>query len=248
MKGRMSVVSTGPGDPGNLTPRAREELTESEVIAGYGTYLDQITEFLEGKEVISTGMRDEVGRCEAALKRARAGKQVCLVSGGDAGVYGLAGLMLELMTPEECTDLLVLPGVTSATACAALLGAPLIHDFAVISLSDLLTETELIEKRLRLAAEGDFVTVLYNPRSTMRRRLLEKAAELFLEVRSTQTPVGLVRNAYREEQRVEVILLEELKANTWVDMRTTVVIGNSRTFTSGGRMITPRGYRTGTDR
>lgn len=248
MKGRMSVVSTGPGDPGNLTPRVREELTESEVIAGYGIYLDQIAVFLEGKEVISTGMRDEVGRCEAALKRSRAGKRVCLVSGGDAGVYGLAGLMLELMTPEECIDLLVLPGVTSATACAALLGAPLIHDFAVISLSDLLTETELIEKRLRLAAEGDFVTVLYNPRSTKRRRLLEKAAELFLEVRSSQTPVGLVRNAYREEQRVEVILLEELKANTWVDMRTTVVIGNSRTFTSGGRMITPRGYRTGTDR
>jgi precorrin-3B C17-methyltransferase len=242
MKGYLSVVSTGPGDEGNLTPRSREELQKAEVIAGYGTYLEQISSLLQGKEIISTGMRDEVGRCTEALRQAREGKRVCLISGGDAGVYGLSGLMLELMTPEEQADLLVIPGVTSATACAALLGAPLIHDFAVISLSNLLTEDSLIEKRLRMAADGDFVTVLYNPRSKKRHRLFSRTAEIFLEFREAGTPVGLVRNAYREEQRVTLLRLDELGECDWVDMRTTVVIGNSRTFISGGRMITPRGY------
>ena len=242
MKGRLTVVSTGPGDEGNLTPANRKALAAADVIAGYGTYLDQISFLLEGKTIISTGMRDEVGRCTEALKQAREGHSVCLISGGDAGVYGLAGLVLELMTPGEQRELLVLPGVTSATACAALLGAPLIHDFAVISLSNLLTESSLIEKRLRLAAEGDFVTVLYNPRSTRRHHLFQRTAEIFLEVRKPETPVGLVRNAYRDEQRVEIIPLSELESSTWVDMRTTVVIGNSQTFSSGGRMITPRGY------
>ncbi|RLC20472.1 MAG: precorrin-3B C(17)-methyltransferase [Deltaproteobacteria bacterium] len=242
MKGHLSVVSTGPGDEGNLTPRSREELLMAEVIAGYGTYLDQISSLLEGKTVISTGMRDEAGRCNEALKQARSGKRVCLISGGDAGVYGLSGLMLELMTPEEQADLLVIPGVTSATACAALLGAPLIHDFAVISLSNLLTEDSLIEKRLRLAAEGDFVTILYNPRSTKRHHLFSRAAEIYLGHRAPEIPVGLVRNAYREEQRIAVVPLDELNSCDWVDMHTTVVIGNSQTFISGGRMITPRGY------
>jgi len=242
MKGHLSVVSTGPGDRENLTPRSLEELQKAEVIAGYGTYLDQISSLLEGKTVISTGMRDEVGRCTEALRQAREGKRVCLISGGDAGVYGLSGLMLELMTSDEQADLLVIPGITSATACAALLGAPLIHDFAVISLSNLLTEDSLIEKRLRLAAEGDFVTVLYNPRSTKRHHLFKRTAEIFLEHRAAETPVGLVRNAYREEQRIAVVPLNELNTIDWVDMRTTVVIGNNQTFLSGGRMITPRGY------
>lgn len=242
MKGQIVVVGTGPGDAGNITPRVREAIEGAEVIVGYKTYLDLITDLLKDKELISTGMRDELGRCRAGLERARNGARVCLVSGGDAGIYGLAGLVLELMKPEERAELTVLPGITSATACAALLGAPLIHDFAVISLSDLLTDSDLIERRLRLAAEGDFVTVLYNPRSVKRRRLFEVTAEIFLEHRSPTTPVGLVRNSCRDEQRVEIVELSEMAARDWVDMRTTVIIGNSSTFTSAGRMITPRGY------
>lgn len=242
MKGSIAVVSTGPGNTGNLTSRARRVLEESDVVAGYRPYLEQIAEIIAGKETISTGMRDEVGRCRAALQRAREGAAVSLVSGGDAGVYGLAGLMLELMEPGEQEAMTVIPGVTSATACASLLGAPLIHDFAVISLSDLLTDSDLIEKRLRLAAEGDFVVVLYNPQSSKRRRLFGRAAAILLEHRDSETPVGLVRNAYRDEQRVRIIPLREMAAQSWVDMRTTAVIGNSQTFVSGNRMITPRGY------
>ncbi|OQX29280.1 MAG: precorrin-3B C(17)-methyltransferase [Spirochaeta sp. LUC14_002_19_P3] len=241
-RGTMAVVSIGPGDAGNLTPRAREALEAAEVIAGYGAYLQQIDALLGGKLIIESGMHGELERCRKALEQYRGGRRTCLVSGGDAGVYGLAGLVLELMSPEEQAALRVLPGVTSATACAALLGAPLTHDFAVISLSDLLTSEHLIEKRLKMAAEGDFVTVLYNPQSIKRRRLFSRAAEIFLAHRSPSTPVGLVREAYRDGQRVMLGTLEELASQNWVDMKTTVLIGNSETFSSGGRMITPRGY------
>lgn len=242
MSGRMCVVSTGPGDPGNLTPRAQEELDAAEVIAGYDVYLEQIAAYLKGKSIISSGMRGELERCRESLTQFRAGRRVVLISGGDAGVYGLAGLVLELMNPQECQSLVVVPGVTSATACAALLGAPLIHDFAVISLSDLLTDADLIEERLRLAAKGDFVTVLYNPRSLKRHRLFLAVSEIFLTHRDPLTPVGVVQNAYREAQRVEILPLKSLREQDWVDMKTTVIIGSSQTMISGNRMITPRGY------
>ncbi len=243
MKGCMYVVSIGPGDSGNLTAGADAALREAEVIAGYDGYLQYIADYLEGKEAISSGMRSEVERCQKALAQFRKGRRVVLVSGGDAGVYGLAGLVLELMSPPEREGLIILPGVTSATACAALLGAPLIHDFAVISLSDLLTDAKLIEKRLFLAAKGDFVTVLYNPRSRSRRHLFLRTIDIFLKHRESHTPVGLVRNAYRDEQRVEIVQLADLHAQDWVDMKTTVIIGNSQTMSSGHRMITPRGYK-----
>ena len=245
--GPLIVVGTGPGDDGNLTFHAAQALSDAEVIAGYPPYLDQVASRIDGKPRITTGMRQEVDRCQKALEAAREGKSVALVSGGDAGVYGLAGLMLELMEEHEQPLLRVIPGVTSATACAALLGAPLTHDFVVISLSNLLTDSELIERRLMLAAQGDFVTVLYNPQSHRRKQLFQRAGEIFLEHRSKETPVGLVQNGWREEEHVSIIKLEELTSQDWVDMRTTVVIGNSCTRTRGGRMITPRGYQVPTN-
>ncbi len=242
MKGTMSVAGTGPGNPENLTPMAQAKIRSAEVVVGYDGYLELISPLLGGKTIISSGMRKEVERCGKALEQYRQGRHVVLVSGGDAGVYGLAGLVLELMTPDEQTDLVVVPGITSATACAALLGAPLIHDFVVISLSDLLTDVNLIEKRLRLAAEGDFVTVIYNPKSLKRHRLFLLSSEIFLQHRQPDTPVGIVQNAYRDTQRVEITSLQHLGNQNWVDMKTTLIIGNSQTRVSGNRMITPRGY------
>ncbi len=242
MKGTLTVVSTGPGHVGYLVPEAKSAIKLANSIVGYKTYVDLISELTFGKEIISNGMRSEVERCRIAIEKARSGKSVCLISGGDAGVYGLSGLVLELLTEDEASMVTVIPGITSATASAALLGAPLIHDFAVISLSDLLTEKTLIEKRLESAAEADFVTVVYNPRSIKRVDLFIKTSEIFLKYRSPQTPVGLVRNAYRNKQTVKITTLEELNKEDWVDMRTTIIIGNSSTFIKGDRIITPRGY------
>ncbi len=242
MKGKLTVVSTGPGEAGYLIPEAERALAAADTIVGYKTYIDLILELTTGKEIIVNGMRSEVERCRIAIEKARSGNNVCLVSGGDSGVYGLSGLVLELLTPREAESLTVIPGVTSATASAALLGAPLIHDFAVISLSDLLTEKSLIEKRLEAAAMADFVTVIYNPKSIKRVDLFKKTCNIFLKHRSSKTPVGLVRNAYRNEQKVKITMLEKLCGENWVDMRTTLIIGNSSTYIKGERMITPRGY------
>jgi precorrin-3B C17-methyltransferase len=243
IKGSLTVVSTGPGNRESITAAAEKAILESDVIVGYKTYLDLISDMIEEKKIISNGMRQEVERCTAAIEEARKGHSVSIISGGDAGVYGLAGLVLELLTEDELDSVDVIPGVTSATACASLLGAPLIHDFAVISLSNLLTESDLIRKRLKLAAEGDFVTVIYNPKSIKRQDLFFETSDIFLEFRSPDTPVGLVQDAYRDSQIVKVITLKELKNEDWVNMRTTVVIGNSQTKVSGGKMITPRGYK-----
>ena len=243
MKGTLTVVSTGPGKRDHMIPAAKQALLEADAVAGYKSYLELVEDLIREKKIISNGMRQEVERCEAAIEEARGGSRVCMISGGDAGVYGLAGLILELLDPEEQSEVRVIPGVTSATACASLLGAPLIHDFAVISLSNLLTESDLIRKRLRLAAEGDFVTVLYNPKSIKRVELFYETADIYLKHRSPETPVGIVKDAYRDSQTVKIVKLGELKDQDWVDMRTTVVIGNSHTMVSGGRMITPRGYR-----
>ena len=243
MKGTLTIVSTGPGSREHMTSAAEKAIGESDVVVGYKTYLELIENLTAEKKIISNGMRQEVDRCSAAIEEARNGNSVCIISGGDAGVYGLAGLVLELLTESEQSSVKVIPGVTSATACASLLGAPLIHDFAVISLSNLLIESDLIKKRLRLAAEGDLITVLYNPKSIKRKELFFNTAEIFLRCRSPETPVGLVRDAYRESQSITITTLADLKDEDWVDMRTTIIIGNSQTIVSGGKMITPRGYR-----
>lgn len=238
------MVGTGPGNPAYLSPRARQVLEEAEVIVGYRTYLKLVEEMMGEKEVISTGMTREIERCLLAARRAASGQKVALVSGGDPGIYGMAGLVLEIIEREGLFPQLeveVVPGITSASAAAALLGAPLMHDFAVISLSDLLTPWPLIERRLELAAAGDFVVVLYNPASHRRTGQIRRAREILLKYKSNRTPVGIVRNAYREGQEVIITDLENL-LNHPIDMLCTVIVGNSQTRLANGFLITPRGY------
>ncbi len=244
-RGRLTVVGIGPGNSDLLAPKARRAIREAHLVVGYTRYLRLLGGILEGKETFSTGMRREEERAGRAVAEARAGGRVVLVSSGDAGVYGLAGLALETLSGEDLReiDFEVIPGITAASSCAALLGAPLSHDFAVISLSDLLTRRELIEKRVRLAAEGDFVIALYNPRSSKRRDLLEWTRDRLLETRGPDVPVGLVRDAGRPEEWVRVTNLGELpELYGEIDMGTTVIIGNSRSYRKGRFIVTPRGY------
>lgn len=239
----LFVVGTGPGDLKHMTYEARSALEAAEVVVGYKTYLDLIAPLLWGKDVVSSGMRGEVERCREALLIAAEGRDVALVSGGDAGIYGMAGLVLELARElQNPPDVVIVPGVSAVQAAAAVLGAPLMHDFAVISLSDLLTSWDAIERRLVAVAAADFVVALYNPRSKGRVTQIEEAQRIMLAVRSATTPVGIVRNALRAgEERVITTLGEMLDHD--IDMFTLVIIGNSTTFVDdGGRMITPRGY------
>lgn len=237
------MVGIGPGSRDDITPRALEALKTSDVIAGYKTYLNLIKDVIGDKPVLSSGMGEERERCEAALKEAARGKVVSIVSSGDPGVYGMAGLVLELagrMNPKISVE--IIPGVPASCAASALLGAPVMHDHAVISLSDLLTPWEVIEKRLRLAAEGDYVIVLYNPKSSQRTWQIEKAREIVLEKRQETLPVGIVRDAGRPGQEVTVTTLKDM-LNFPIDMTTVIIIGNSTTFTFDNFMVTKRGYR-----
>lgn len=241
---KLYVVGIGPGDLKHMTCEAREALEAAEVVVGYRTYLDFIEPLLVGKEVISTGMTKEVERCREALRVVASGQPVALVSGGDAGIYGMAGLVLELVEKGEfgSPEIVVIPGVSALQSAAAVLGAPLMHDFAVISLSDLLTPWDTIEKRIAAAAAADFVVALYNPRSTGRVRQIERARELLLSDRPGNTPVGIVRNACREGEEKTVTTLDDMLSHE-IDMFSIVIIGNSATFVDGsGRMVTPRGY------
>jgi len=221
--------------------RAMDALKEADIIVGYKTYLGFLGDLLEEKEVIDSGMRKEVERCQIAVNLAREGKKVAVVSSGDAGVYGMAGVVLELVG-EENIEVEIVPGITAANAAAACLGAPLMHDFAVISLSDLLTPWELITKRLDCAAQADFIITLYNPRSKGRRDQIVEAQKIINQYRSADTPVGIVRNAKRDGQEVVITTLGEMLEKE-IDMFTVVVIGNSRTYQNDKHMITPRGYR-----
>ncbi|HEY6838792.1 MAG TPA: cobyric acid synthase [Geobacteraceae bacterium] len=240
---KLYVVGIGPGAFDQMTPAAQDAIEESAVVVGYKTYLDLITPLLVGKEVVSSGMMKEVERCREALFHAAAGKTVALVSSGDAGIYGMAGLVLELADGDDAQpEIVIVPGVSAVQAAAAALGAPLMHDFAVISLSDLLTPWDLIERRLVAAATADFVVALYNPRSKGRVRHLERAREILLAARPAATPVGIVRNASRPGEERVVTTLGEMLAHP-VDMFSLVIVGNSATFVDGkGRMVTPRGY------
>lgn len=242
MKGYLWVVGTGPGDPEHLTLRARRVLEEAEAVVGYETYLRFLRPLLEGKEVRAGRMREEMRRAGEALELARGGKKVALVSGGDAGVYGMAGPLLELRGEgADDVEVEVVPGVTALSAAAALLGAPLMHDFAAVSLSDLLTPWEEIAERLEATARADFVIGLYNPASRRRSWQLPRAASIIGRYRSPHTPVGVVRNACRPGQEVKIIPLKDLAALS-LDMNSMAIVGNSRTYVCGGRMVTPRGY------
>jgi cobalt-precorrin 5A hydrolase/precorrin-3B C17-methyltransferase len=269
-KGKIFIVGTGPGSLEHITPAAQEAIRRSDVIVGYGTYLDLITELLQGKEVLSTGMTQEVDRCRKAVELAMGGRSVAVVSGGDPGVYAMAGLVFEILKAEaekmgrwevEKTEqnktlpssqlrnfstsmpaVEVIPGISALNASASRLGAPLMHDFACISLSDRLTPWEVIEKRVEAAAAADFVIVLYNPRSKGRAGHINRTREIVLKHRGPATVVGIVKGAMREHESVIVTDLEKMRDSD-IDMQTTVIIGNSKTFVWNHLMVTPRGYQ-----
>lgn len=240
---KIYVVGIGPGDSKFMTPAAKAAIEKSDVIAGYTLYVDLIKDMTCGKEIRATSMKKEVERCRMALDACLEGKTVAFVCSGDAGVYGMAGIMCQVAEEHPEVEIEVVPGITAACSGAAVLGAPLIHDFAVISLSDLLTPWEKIEKRLKLAAEADFVLVLYNPKSKKRVMHLDRAVELVGMSRNMNTPCGYVKNIGREGERGTVCTLAELSGNDDIDMFTTVFIGNSQTEVINGRLVTPRGYR-----
>ena len=238
------VVGLGPGGPQFLTAQAQSALQQAEVLCGYTVYLDLIRPYFPDKTFYSTGMTKEIDRCRWALETARSGKTVALVCSGDAGVYGMASPLLELAEQFPAVTVEIVPGLTAALSGGAVLGAPLAHDFCVISLSDRLTPWVVIEKRLAAAAMGDFCVALYNPSSKGRPDYLEKAVRILLENgKSPETVCGLVRNIGREGQSHVILPLAQLE-HTPVDMFTTVFIGNAQTRELQGRMVTPRGYRT----
>lgn len=241
MKGKIYVIGLGPGGKQDMTYRAVAALHECDVIAGYTTYIDLIKADFADKEFIVTGMRKETERCKAAVETARQGKTVAMVSSGDAGIYGMAGIMYEVAEAYEDVDIEVVPGITAAGSGGALLGAPLVADSCLISLSDLLTPLEKIMKRVEAAAETDFVICLYNPASKGRPDYLKQACKLIRKYREDKTPVGIVRNIGRSEESVRVMTLAEA-TDAQVDMFTTVIIGNSRTRIIKDKMVTPRGY------
>lgn len=239
---KVYVIGLGPGRFDEITPRALNALEESDVLTGYHVYIDLIKDKFQDKKILTTPMKKEVDRCHMALKEAVDGNIVSMVCSGDAGVYGMAGLIYEVSKEYPPVEIEVISGITAASSGAAVLGAPLIHDFAVISLSDLLTPYELIEKRLDAAASSDFVICLYNPSSKKRHDYLMKACDIILKYRGENTVCGIVENIGREGESSKVLSLKELR-ETSVNMFTTVYIGNSNTKVINGKMVTPRGYK-----
>lgn len=239
---KLYVVGIGPGEYEEMTIKAANALKESDVIIGYTVYVDLVKEHFPGKEFMTTPMKKEVDRCVMAFEEAKKGKTVSMICSGDAGVYGMSGLMYEVGVSYPEVELSVIPGVTAATGGGAVLGAPLIHDFCLISLSDLLTPWEKIEGRLLGASKADFVICLYNPSSKKRSDYLAKACDLMMQYKSEDTVCGIVGNIGRDGESFKVMTLKELR-DTSVDMFTTVFIGNSQTKVINGKMVTPRGYR-----
>lgn len=238
---KVYVVGIGPGAADQMTVKAMRALESCDVIAGYGVYVDLVKPLLPDKEYLVTPMRKEVDRCRMAIECALSGKTTAMISSGDAGVYGMAGLIYELAEGKD-VEIEVIPGVTAALSGGAVLGAPLTHDFAVISLSDALTPWEKIEARLSHAAQADLCMAIYNPSSHRRPDFLKRACEIVLRHISPETVCGIVRNIGREGEEYRVMRLSELK-ETQVDMFTTVFIGNQMTKIIDGKMITPRGYK-----
>lgn len=239
---KIYVTGLGPGAADQMTIRAKKVLEKCPVIIGYTVYIDLIREEFPDKIFLSTPMRREADRCRMAFEEAQKGQDVAMVCSGDAGIYGMAGLICEIGKDYPDVRIEIVPGITAASGGAAVLGAPLMHDFAVISLSDLLTPWEKIEKRIRAAAEADFVICIYNPSSKKRADYLKRVCGMILEYRKPKTVCGIVRNIGRDGESYEILSLEKLR-DTQVDMFTTVFIGNSNTMELNGRMVTPRGYK-----
>lgn len=246
-KGKLLIIGFGPGAYEHMTERARQAIQESEVIIGYNTYVDIIHGLLEDQEIVRTGMTEEVSRAQEAVRQAELGKKVAVISSGDAGVYGMAGLVYEVLlekkwSPVTGVEVEIIPGISAVNSCASLLGAPIMHDACTISLSDHLTPWETIAKRIEAAGSADFVIALYNPRSGRRTRQIVETQRILLKYRSPDTPVGLVKSAYRDREQVILTTLQDM-LNHDIGMLTTVIIGNSTTMVYEGLMITPRGYQ-----
>jgi len=249
-KGKLYVVGIGPGHHDHMTYRAKQVIEESEVIIGYDTYVSLVEDLISGKEVYRYPMTQEVDRANQAIQFAEDGRVVSLVSSGDPGIYGMIGLIYEILADKkwnrgagiyvECV-----PGVSSLNSCSALVGSPLMTDFAVVSMSDLLVPWEMIVKRVEAAALGDYVTVIYNPASKKRVHQLQDTRDIFLKYRNPETPVAIVKGAYRESQAVVLTTLKDiLNHSDMLGMITTVIVGNSSTYNYEGMMINPRGYRS----
>lgn len=246
-KGKIYIVGTGPGSIEHITPYAKRAIEESLYIVGYNTYIELLSELIKEKMVISTGMTEEMERCKKAIELANSGNTVSLISGGDPGIYAMAGLVFELSRYEYSKgnriipQIEVIPGISALNACASKLGAPLMHDFATISLSDRLTPWDIIVKRLEAAASADFVIVLFNPKSRGRIEHISRAVSIIKKYRTPATPVGIVRQAMREGESIIITDLQNM-LNYDIDMQTTIIIGNSQTYTWLNWMVTPRGY------
>lgn len=236
---KLYVIGIGPGGRENMTFRAVEAINKSDVIVGYTPYIEYLGDLVEGKELFSTGMKGEIERCNEAIEKVREGKTTSIISTGDAGLYGMAGPILEL---AKDIDVEIIPGVTASFSAASELGSPIMHDYASISLSDLMTPWEVILKRVDKSAEADFVLTLYNPRSKGRPEHLEEAINLIRKHRKGTTPVGIVKNSGRPGTEITITTLEEMDFEI-VDMLTVLIIGNSNTYIEGTRIITPRGYK-----
>ena len=244
--GKIMLVGLGPGSHDHLTARARAAIAEADTVIGYSTYIRLVRDLLDGKEVIKKGMTEELDRAIDAYECAKQGKKVALISSGDAGVYGMAGPTFEILLqagwrPDTGIEVEIVPGASAINTCAALVGAPLTHDFCAVSLSDLLTPWPTIARRLDAVAYADFVVALYNPKSGRRTRQIEEAQRIFLRHRAPETPVAIVKSAFRPKQRIEFTTLDKM-SEADIGMLSTVLIGNSNTFVQHGLMITPRGY------
>lgn len=237
------MVGIGPGAADEISQKALNVLKSAETIVGYKLYIDLIADIVKNKRIIASTMRKEIERVQLAIQEAQSGKTVCIISSGDPGVYGMAGLVLEMVSKENLSlPVEIIPGIPAANAAAAVLGAPLMHDYAVISLSDLLTPWEIIEKRVECASEADFVIVLYNPKSSQRDWQIEKTANIILQHKSPSTPVGIVKDASREGESVVITTLDKMTSCP-IDMTTIIIIGNSTTFIYHNYMVTKRGYQ-----
>ena len=245
MAGKISIVGIGPGNIAEITPKARLMIDAADVIVGYKTYIELISDITSDKKILASGMRQEVQRAQIAIDEAQKNLNVAVISSGDAGIYGMAGLIIEMILnlPENLQPKFeIAAGVSALNSAAAILGAPLMHDFAVISLSDWLTPYELIKKRVALAAEGDFVIALFNPKSKSRPNYIDDVQKILLNYRADSTPVGIVTNAGRIDERKIISTLKDFTSEE-INMFTLILIGNSKTFIKSNFMVTPRGYK-----
>ncbi|TGM11539.1 precorrin-3B C(17)-methyltransferase [Leptospira selangorensis] len=245
-KGKLNIVGIGPGNDSHITPAALSAIKEADSIIGYTTYINLVKHHLSGKQVTRTGMTEEITRAQTAVESAKSGQIVTLISSGDAGVYGMAGLVFEVLRKTgwkkgDSPEIKMIPGISADSSCGSLVGAPMVHDSARISLSDLLTPWTVIENRIESAAKGDFVINLYNPASGRRQRQIVEAARIIKKYRSGSTPVALVKSAYRRQENVQFSDLDHF-LEFEIGMNTTVIIGSSQSFVYEGFFVTPRGY------